>query len=124
MGLSAFSHGFRQADRRNKRSGRGCGVQLELGCRRIVSLYVNSDGSTTRLARGKAGARAARHGETTRSLMIMVYKKAALAQTVQQYDFPDKNFINKVYTHKLNELFAESAPQLIGILGLVMPFAE
>ena len=63
-------------------------------------------------------------GETTRSLMIMVYKKAALAQTVQQYDFPDKNFINKVYTHRLNELFAESAPQLIVILGLVMPFAE
>ena len=42
--------------------------------------------------------------------MSMVYKKAALAQTVQQYDFPDKNFINKVYTHRLNELFAESAP--------------
>ena len=77
-----------------------------------------------RLARGKAAARAPRHGETTRSLMIIVYKKAALAQTVQQYDFPDKNFINKVYTHRLNELFAESAPQLIGILGLVMPFAE
>jgi hypothetical protein len=56
--------------------------------------------------------------------MIRVYKKAALAQTVQQYDFPDKNFINKVYRHRLNELFAESAPQLIGILGLVMPFAE
>ena len=56
--------------------------------------------------------------------MIMIYKKAALAQTVQQYDFPDKNFINKVYTHRLNELFAESAPQLIRILGLVVPFAE
>jgi len=40
----------------------------------------------------------------------MVYKKAALAQTVQQYDFPDKNFINKIYTHRLNQLFAESAP--------------
>ena len=24
--------------------------------------------------------------------------EAALAQTVQQYDFPDKNFVNKVYT--------------------------
>src|SRR2546426_10663760 len=43
-------------------------IQLELGFRRIVSLDVNSDGSTTRLARGKAGARAPRHGETTRSL--------------------------------------------------------
>ena len=84
----------------------------------------HSDGSTTRPARGKAGARAPRHGEITRSLMIMVHKKAALAQTVQQYDFPDKNFINKVYTHRLNELFAESAPQLTVILGLVMPFAE
>ena len=76
---------------------------MELGCRRIVSLDVNSDRSTMRLARGKAGARAPRHGETTRSLMIIVYKKAALAQTVQQYDFPDKNFINKVYTHRLRD---------------------
>ena len=53
-----------------------------------------------------------------------VYKKEALAQTVQQYDFPDKNFVNKVYTHRLNELFAASAPQLIGIPGLVVLFAE
>ncbi len=51
-------------------------------------------------------------------------KKLELRGTPVQYDFPDKNFINKVYTHRLNELFAESAPQLIGILGLVMLFAE
>ena len=51
-------------------------------------------------------------------------KKLELRGTLVQYDFPDKNFINKVYTHRLNELFAESAPQLIGILGLVMLFAE
>jgi ankyrin repeat protein len=51
-------------------------------------------------------------------------EKTRVSCGVQQYDFPDKNFINKVYTHRLNELFAESAPQLIGILGLVMLFAE
>ena len=30
--------------------------------------------------------------------------KAYLARAVQQYDFPDKNFINRAYTHKLREL--------------------
>lgn len=30
--------------------------------------------------------------------------KAFLAQAVQQYDLPEKSFVNKVYTHKLNEL--------------------
>ena len=30
--------------------------------------------------------------------------KAHLAQAVQQYDFPDKNFVSRVYTHKLKEL--------------------
>lgn len=30
--------------------------------------------------------------------------KACLARAVQQYDFPDKGFINRVYTHKLEEL--------------------
>lgn len=30
--------------------------------------------------------------------------KACLARAVQQYDFPDKSFINRAYTHKLEEL--------------------
>lgn len=30
--------------------------------------------------------------------------KACLARAVQQHDFPDKNFIQKAYTHKLEEL--------------------
>ena len=30
--------------------------------------------------------------------------KAYLARTVQQFDFPDKNFVNRAYTHKLKEL--------------------
>lgn len=30
--------------------------------------------------------------------------KACLARTVQQYDFPDRNFVNRAYTHKLKEL--------------------
>jgi len=30
--------------------------------------------------------------------------KAYLARAVQQYDFPDKNFVNRAYTHKLKEL--------------------
>ncbi len=30
--------------------------------------------------------------------------KAYLAQAVQQYDFPEKKFINQVYTHNLEEL--------------------
>ncbi len=30
--------------------------------------------------------------------------KACLARAVQQHDFPDKDFINKAYTHKLEEL--------------------
>ena len=30
--------------------------------------------------------------------------KAYLATAVQQYDFPDKNFVNRAYTHKLKEL--------------------
>jgi hypothetical protein len=30
--------------------------------------------------------------------------KAYLASAVQQYDFPDKNFVNRAYTHKLQDL--------------------
>jgi hypothetical protein len=30
--------------------------------------------------------------------------KACLARAVQQHDFPDKSFINKAYTHNLEEL--------------------
>ena len=30
--------------------------------------------------------------------------KAYLAQAVQQHDFPDKNFVNRVYTHQIEEL--------------------
>ena len=30
--------------------------------------------------------------------------KAYLVRGVQQYDFPDKNFINRAYTHKLRDL--------------------
>ena len=30
--------------------------------------------------------------------------KACLARAVQQHDFPDKSFINKAYTHKLEDL--------------------
>ncbi len=30
--------------------------------------------------------------------------KSCLARAVQQHDFPDKSFINKAYTHKLEEL--------------------
>lgn len=30
--------------------------------------------------------------------------KAYLARAVQQYDFPDKGFVNRAYTHKLKEL--------------------
>ena len=30
--------------------------------------------------------------------------KAHLSQAVQQYDLPDKNFVNRIYTHKLKEL--------------------
>lgn len=30
--------------------------------------------------------------------------KACLARAVQQHDFPDKSFINRAYTHKLEEL--------------------
>jgi hypothetical protein len=30
--------------------------------------------------------------------------KACLARAVQQHDFPDKNFINEAYTHKLEKL--------------------
>jgi HEPN domain-containing protein len=30
--------------------------------------------------------------------------KACLARAVQRYDFPDKNFINRAYTHTLEEL--------------------
>jgi hypothetical protein len=37
-------------------------------------------------------------------LAIECALKAYLAQAVQQYDFPDKNFVNRVYTHKLKEL--------------------
>ena len=37
-------------------------------------------------------------------LAIECALKAILAQTIQQYDLPDKNFINRLYTHKLNEL--------------------
>ena len=31
-------------------------------------------------------------------------RKACLARGVQQYDFPDKGFVNRAYTHKLEEL--------------------
>lgn len=37
--------------------------------------------------------------------------KAYLARAVHQHDFPDKNFINRAYTHKLKELV-----QLDGLL--------
>src|SRR2546425_12302460 len=37
-------------------------------------------------------------------LAIECALKACLAQAVRQYDFPDKNFVGKVYTHKLKEL--------------------
>ncbi|MGO8819510.1 MAG: DNA-binding protein [Terriglobia bacterium] len=37
--------------------------------------------------------------------------KAYLASAVQQYDFPDKNFVIRAYTHKLRELV-----QLDGVL--------
>ena len=37
--------------------------------------------------------------------------KAYLARAVQQYDFPDKGFVNRAYTHKLKELV-----QLDGVL--------
>jgi hypothetical protein len=30
--------------------------------------------------------------------------KACLARAVQQHDFPDKGFINRAYTHNLEEL--------------------
>jgi len=30
--------------------------------------------------------------------------KACLARAVQRYDFPDKSFINRAYTHKLEDL--------------------
>ena len=30
--------------------------------------------------------------------------KAYLASAVQQYDFPERNFVNRAYTHKLKEL--------------------
>lgn len=30
--------------------------------------------------------------------------KAYLAQAVQQYDFPEKSFVNRAYTHRLREL--------------------
>jgi hypothetical protein len=30
--------------------------------------------------------------------------KACLARAVQRHDFPDKSFINKAYTHKLEDL--------------------
>ena len=30
--------------------------------------------------------------------------KSCLARAVQQHDFPDKSFINKAYTHKLEDL--------------------
>ena len=30
--------------------------------------------------------------------------KAYLARAVQQYDFPDKGFVNRAYTHRLKEL--------------------
>ena len=30
--------------------------------------------------------------------------KACLARAVQQHDFPDKDFINRAYTHKLEDL--------------------
>jgi hypothetical protein len=30
--------------------------------------------------------------------------KAYLASAVQQFDFPDRNFVNRAYTHKLKEL--------------------
>ena len=30
--------------------------------------------------------------------------KACLARSVQQHDFPDKGFINRAYTHKLEDL--------------------
>jgi HEPN domain-containing protein len=30
--------------------------------------------------------------------------KAYLARAVQRYDFPDKSFVNRAYTHKLKEL--------------------
>lgn len=30
--------------------------------------------------------------------------KAYLARAIQQYDFPDKHFVNRAYTHKLKDL--------------------
>ncbi len=30
--------------------------------------------------------------------------KACLARAVQQYDFPDKGFVNRAYTHRLKDL--------------------
>jgi hypothetical protein len=37
-------------------------------------------------------------------LAIECALKAYLAGAVQQYDFPDKNFVNRAYTHKLKDL--------------------
>jgi hypothetical protein len=37
-------------------------------------------------------------------LAIECALKAYLAQAVQQYDFPDRNFVQRIYTHKLKEL--------------------
>jgi hypothetical protein len=37
-------------------------------------------------------------------LAIECALKAYLARAVQQHDFPDKNFVNRAYTHKLKEL--------------------
>lgn len=41
--------------------------------------------------------------------------KACLARAVQRYDFPDKSFINRAYTHKLEEL-AKLDPEFWGDL--------
>ena len=43
--------------------------------------------------------------------------KAYLARAVQQYDFPDKNFVNRAYTHKLKELI-QLDPALWGELQM------
>ena len=35
--------------------------------------------------------------------------KAYLASTVKAHDFPDKEFVNKMYVHKLEALFTADA---------------
>jgi hypothetical protein len=43
--------------------------------------------------------------------------KAYLARAVQQHDFPDKNFVNRAYTHRLKELI-QLDPALWGELQM------